>query len=103
VKFTPEELFGQVLGEDKAEISERVLHGLNGSYKIEFRGARCMLRWPRPAADYATREEFAFGVKSRVFQWIYATDNGGRIPQRRSKYSEQIAFLLLHERIKLLR
>jgi len=54
-KFTPEELFGQVLNEDKAEISEHVLHGLKTSYKIEFRGARCRLPWPRPAADYATR------------------------------------------------
>jgi hypothetical protein len=54
-KFTPEELFGQLLGEDKAEISEHVLHGLKTSYKIEFRGASCRLPWPRPAADYATR------------------------------------------------
>jgi hypothetical protein len=54
-KFTPEEIFGEVLSEDKAEISEHVLHGLKTSYKIGFPGARCMLRWPRPAADYATR------------------------------------------------
>jgi hypothetical protein len=56
-KFTPEDLFEQVLNEDKAEISECVLHGLKMSYKIEFPGARCSLRSPRPEADYATRGE----------------------------------------------
>jgi hypothetical protein len=73
-KFTPEELFGQVLSEDKAEISEHVLHGLKTSYRIEFRGARCRLPWPRPAADYATRggigiwsekSSFPMGLRSR--------------------------------------
>jgi hypothetical protein len=54
-KFTPENLFEQVLNEDKAEISEHVLHGLKTSYRIEFRGARCRLPRARPAADYATR------------------------------------------------
>jgi hypothetical protein len=54
-QLTPENLFEQVLDEDKAEISEHVLDGLKTSYKIEFRGARCRLPWPRPEADYATR------------------------------------------------
>jgi hypothetical protein len=54
-KFTPENLFEQVLDEDKAEISEYLFHGLKTSYKIEFPGARCSLRSPRPEADYATR------------------------------------------------
>ena len=54
-KFTPENLFAEALNEDQAEISEHVLHGLKRSYKIEFRGARCRLPWPRPATDYATR------------------------------------------------
>ena len=54
-KFTPERLFEEALNEDQAEISEHVLHGLKRSYKIEFRGARCRLPWPRPATDYATR------------------------------------------------
>ena len=54
-KFTPENLFEEALNEDQAEISEHVLHGLKRSYKIEFRGARCRLPWPRPATDYATR------------------------------------------------
>ena len=54
-KFTPENLFEQVLNEDKAEIFEHVLDGLEMSYKIEFHGASCRLPWPRPEADYATR------------------------------------------------
>jgi hypothetical protein len=54
-KFTPENLFEQALSEDKPEISEHVLHGLKTSYKIEFRGARCRLPWPRPTTDYASR------------------------------------------------
>src|SRR5438552_444257 len=54
-KFTPENLFEQVVDEDKAEISEYLFHGLKTSYKIEFRGARCNLRSPRPEADYATQ------------------------------------------------
>jgi hypothetical protein len=54
-KFTPENLFKQVLDEDEAEICEYLFHGLMTSYKIEFPGARCRLRSPRPEADYATR------------------------------------------------
>ena len=54
-KFSPENLFEQVVNEDKAEISEYLFHGLKTSYKIEFPGARCSLRSPRPEADYATR------------------------------------------------
>jgi hypothetical protein len=53
--FTPENLFEQVLNEDKAEISERVPDGLKMPYKIEFRGASCRFPRPRPEADYTTR------------------------------------------------
>jgi hypothetical protein len=76
-KFNPEELFGQVLNEDKSEISEHVLHGLKTSYKVEFRGARCMLPRPRPESDYTTRggvliwkekQSFPMGLRHRSWQ-----------------------------------
>jgi len=53
-KFSPENLFEQVVNEDKAEISEYLFHGLKMSYKIEFRGAGCWFPKPRPEADYTT-------------------------------------------------
>jgi hypothetical protein len=73
-KFTPENLFEQVLNEDKAEIGEYVLDGLKMPYKIEFRGARCRLPTPRPEVDYATRggisvwsekSSFPMGLRNR--------------------------------------
>lgn len=53
-KFSPENLFEQVVNEDKAEISEYLFHGLKMPYKIEFRGAACWFPKPRPEADYTT-------------------------------------------------
>ena len=73
-RFTPENLFAEALNEDEAEISEQVPDGLRMPYKIEFRGARCRLPIPRPAADYATRggigiwsekSSFPMGLRSR--------------------------------------
>jgi hypothetical protein len=53
-KVSPENLFEQVVNEDKAEISEYLFHGLKMPYKIEFRGAGCWFPKPRPEADYTT-------------------------------------------------
>src|ERR1700730_12666593 len=53
--FTPENLFKQILDEDKAEISEYVFDGPMVSYKIEFRDVSCRFPRPRIEADYTTR------------------------------------------------
>jgi hypothetical protein len=39
-------------------------------------------------------EEFAFGMKSRVFQWVYGTDHGSRPSKKSDNFSvEQLANL----------